>query len=187
MSILTDDLPASLDIEGVKCPIQTDFKTWLKVSKLMETETIINVLPQILRLVFFELPPKLEGAIYAILDFYLGVSSKNVSQGQGSTNKALFNFDYDAELIYAAFMQQYGIDLCESTMHWWKFRALVNGLAEDTHFSKVIQCRGVDLSEIKDKERKAFYRKMKELYKLPDNRSEEIKEKNVNANIESVF
>ncbi len=187
MSLLTEELPKSLIIEEVECPIRTDFKTWLKFSNLMETENILNALPQMLRLVFFALPPKLEGAIYAMLDFYSGILPEKVKGNQGAPQKALFDFEYDAELIYAAFMQQYGIDLCESNIHWWKFRALVNGLAEDTNFSKVIQFRGVELSEIKDKDRKTFYRRMKAVYRLPDNRSEQAKEERINSVMESVF
>lgn len=39
-----------------------------------------------------------------------------------------------------------------------------------------MEYRAVDLSTIKDKEQKAFYRKMKQIYRLPDSRSEEEKE-----------
>lgn len=187
MSLLTEDLPKSLIIEGEECPIRTDLKTWLKFSQLVDNENIFKALPEMLQLVFFKLPPKLEGAIYAMLDFYSGIKTEHIEKEKGTTKKALFDFEYDAELIYAAFMQQYGIDLSESNMHWWKFRALVYGLAEDTHFSKVIHFRGVDLNEIKDKEQKAFYRRMKAVYKLPDNRSEQAKEECINAVMESVF
>ena len=37
--------------------------------------------------------------------------------------------------------------------------------------------RSIDLSKIKDKEQKAYYRKLKRDFALPDNRTEEEKER----------
>ena len=45
-------------------------------------------------------------------------------------------------------MQQYGIDLVESSMHWYKFQALFNGLRE-CKFTDVV---GYRLYEVKGKE-----------------------------------
>jgi len=74
-------------------------------------------------------------------------------------------------------MQQYNIDLQEiKYMHWWKFKALFNGLAENTEIVKIMGYRAVNLSKIKDKEQKNFYKRMKKIYALPDTRSQEEKE-----------
>ena len=90
-------------------------------------------------------------------------------------------------MIYSAFMQQYKIDLSDTRMHWWKFKALFGGLSEDTHIVKAIQYRTIDLSTIKDKEQKKFYKKMKSAYKLPDNRNEQQKEEYINTVLEGMF
>ena len=42
-----------------------------------------------------------------------------------------YSFAQDAPYIYAAFKEQYGIDLTEVEMHWWKFMALFESLNED--------------------------------------------------------
>lgn len=38
-------------------------------------------------------------------------------------------YEYDGDYIYAAFMQNYKIDLMETGLHWHKFLALLKGLS----------------------------------------------------------
>ena len=54
----------------------------------------------------------------------------------GINDKQPFDFEEDADLIYAGFMQQYGIDLQESSMHWWKFMILLENLGNGTRLQK---------------------------------------------------
>ena len=51
-------------------------------------------------------------------------------------------------------------------MHWWKFKALMENLNEDTQFVKIMGYRAIDISKIKDKEEKARYKKLKKIYAL---------------------
>lgn len=187
MSILTEVLPDYVFVRDKRCPIATDFKVWLKLSELIgrdmpEAEKLV----QMLKLVFFELPPNLNDGVMAMMDFYGHVDKSDAKQ-ENTVQKSYFDFEYDADLIYAAFFQQYKIDLCSADMHWWKFKALLGSLSEDTHFIKVVQFRSMDTSKIKDKEQKKFYLSMKARYKLPDKRSEEQKEQQLNAALESLF
>ena len=69
-------------------------------------------------------------------------------------------------------MDQYGIDLNAVELHWWKFSAMFAGLKEDCLISKVMGYRAADTAGM-DKEQKKLYKKMKEIYKLPENVSEE--------------
>ena len=189
MSIITDRLPESFTIYGKECPIRTDFKTWIKLSEVMSSEQPVpDILVQMMKLVFYELPPNLEQSIKAIMDFYNPSKEKaEHTKGEKPSGKPVYDFAYDADLIFAAFMQQYNINLCESQMHWWQFKALFKGLTEDTFFIKVVQYRNIDLSEIKDKKQKKQYAKLKNLYKLPDNRSEKAKEEFMNDALANIF
>ena len=91
--------------------------------------------------------------------------------------KQIYSYEFDDKYIYSAFMEQYNIDLNSiKYLHWWKFRALFNSLNEDVQFSKIMSYRAINLNEIKDKDMKKRYRKLKTLYALPDMRSEEEKE-----------
>lgn len=74
-------------------------------------------------------------------------------------------------------MDQYGINLQTIPyLHWWEFKALFTGLKEDNLIVKIMGYRAMDLSKIKDKDEKKYYKKLKRLYALPDMRTEEQKE-----------
>ena len=62
---------------------------------------------------------------------------------QTGQNARSFDFQQDAQLIYASFYQAYGMDLFEQQgkLHWWSFMALLNGLPSDTKLSEVISIR----------------------------------------------
>lgn len=66
-----------------------------------------------------------------------------------------FDMYQDAEYIYASFMQDYGMDLVEQQgkLHWYKFRALLSGLSENTKLRKVIEIRQMELPKGKGSEK----------------------------------
>jgi len=143
--------------------------------ELSEEEKII----QALELYYPKLPKDINKAIEGILWFYrCGKDEvKNNNKGTGkSTNVYSFNFDDD--YIYSAFLDQYNIDLQDiEYLHWFKFKAMFKALKEDNEIVKIMGYRAMDLSKIKDKEQKAHYTKMKELYKIPTTISKDEKEK----------
>lgn len=67
------------------------------------------------------------------------------------TERQLYDIEYDAKLIYAAFWQTYGIDLYEqhNELHWVKFKALLSGLPKDTRFAEVTSLRAWEPSNDK--------------------------------------
>lgn len=56
----------------------------------------------------------------------------------------LFDFEQDAELIYASFLQVYGMDLAVVRPHWWAFCALFAALPEDCALGRVMRLRAAD-------------------------------------------
>ena len=91
--------------------------------------------------------------------------------------KRIYSYEFDNELIYSAFKDQYGIDLQDiDYLHWWKFKAMFDALKEDNKIVEIMGYRAVNLNKIKDKEMSKHYKKMQKLYALPDMRSEEEKE-----------
>ena len=103
---------------------------------------------------------------------------RSLNENKSNKRNQIYSYEFDDSYIYSAFLQQYTIDLQEiKYMHWWKFKALFDGLSEDTQIVKVMQYRSVNLAQIKDTERRNFYKKMKKLYALPDMRTQEEKER----------
>ena len=180
-NLLTNKLPQHTD-SGLR--IRTDFRESIKFELLMQDRTIEDdkKVRMILNLYYYnpENIKDIKKALEEILWFYkCGDKPENKISGKNENNKKkqIYNYEFDAEYIYSAFMQQYKIDLNSiKYLHWWKFRALFTNLSEDVLFSKIMQYRAVELSSIKDKEMKKFYKKMKRIYALPDMRTEEEKE-----------
>jgi hypothetical protein len=89
---------------------------------------------------------------------------------QRSGEKAT-DYDVDAEYIFAAFLELYGIDLVESNMHWYKFLALFKGL----HGTKLNEIIGYRLYENTSGKRDAYTRQMEKLrraWELPQTEDE---------------
>ena len=62
-------------------------------------------------------------------------------------SRKLVDFEEDGELIYASFLQDYGMDLIElqGKLSWKKFIALFEGLREKTKIKEVMRIRGMEL------------------------------------------
>ena len=176
MNILIDNLPTAIDVCGQNCAIRTDFRTWIRFTLLaFENGSMAQQSKEIIKLIFIDMPPNLIMALKAIMNFYNPNADKKKVDGKKEPVK-MYDFDYDADSIYSAFRQQYGIDLRTSELHWHEFKALLDNLTEDTRFVKTIGYRTVDLSEIKSDEMRKFYAEMKAAHALPDNRPKEQKD-----------
>lgn len=179
MNLLTHDLKDIVQ-DRIKIDFDTDFRTSILFELLMQREDIKIKLKirKTLELYYPDLSQisDLETALKDIMWFYQCGKEKKTSHKNKKINNGkkdyIYSYEYDAEYIYSAFMQQYNIDLTEiEYLHWWKFRALFEGLNKDTKIVEIMGYRAMDLSKIKDKKEKKFYKKMKELYALPDMRT----------------
>ena len=176
MNILTEHLPESVRVGDEEYKIKTDFKTWIRFAQaIFSSKGDYEELANAICAIFEEAPPNFMSALSAMMDFYT-LNKKGDSKDTETPKQQIFDFDIDSGLIYAAFLQQYRIDLTKADIHWWAFKTLFDNLSEDTQFIKVMQFRCKDISSIKDKEMKNYYIRMKRRYALPDNRSEKEKE-----------
>lgn len=163
MNILTKPLTDCIFIDDKGYRLKTDFRIWIEFERIMQDKSIapMHKVAMIYDLCFEE-PPPYGVALDGVMEFYHGEKPA----GRGGSKKAVLSFEQDAEYIYCAFLTQYGIDLTEAKLHWHKFKALFAGLNEDNMIVKIMQIRGTDLSKIKDKNHKAYYRRMKRLYRI---------------------
>lgn len=79
-------------------------------------------------------------------------------------------------MIYVSFVEAYGIDLTESKMHWWKFKALFYNLPESTIMAKVMGYRAKKITTTMSRDEIKFYKNMKKLYALKQNKTASEKE-----------
>lgn len=174
--LLLDKLP-SYTPSGLK--IRNDFRESIKFELLMQDNRIEDTdkIAIALNLYYYEVPYNIEKAIEEMLWFYRCGKELKTSQNTERENKQIYSYEFDDELIYSAFKDQYNIDLNSiHFLHWWKFKALFEGLKEDNKIVEIMGYRAVDLSKIKDKDEKARYKKLKKVYALPDMRTQEQKE-----------
>ena len=171
MNILIDLVPASVEIDRTEYKIRTDFRVSILFEMMMQDEELSNEekLLKALELYYPIIPDNVEEAIEKIKWFYRCGKDivKSNTNNKGESVK-IYDYEYDDDYIYSAFLSQYGVDLQDiKYLHWWKFKAMFKSLNEDNKIVKIMQYRSIDLSEIKDKEQNAYYRKMKKLYNIP--------------------
>ena len=81
---------------------------------------------------------------------------KSSGNGKGS-NKQIYSYEYDDEYIYGAFLEQYRVDLAYDKVHWWKFKALLKSLKDDTEFVKIKGYRAYTGDDQNMKELKKYW------------------------------
>lgn len=164
--LLLDGLPE--EYEGI--PISADYRNMIQVDLILhdpainETEKTIAALYQL----YPELPSDTHKAVDGLVWFYTrgDAAGDGKDKGTKKTSKKAFDFEQDANLIYAAFYATYGISLTTvDFLHWWEFMALLEGLPETTLMQRVIYWRTVDVNGLPKHEKKHVL-KMRKLFAL---------------------
>ena len=177
MNTMLYPLPDSIEVSGKKYPVKTSFRAWIEFEHILDepvdfTKKIVPLICAVMDTK--ELPEDISELMTGLFDFYIG-TQKSEKKAKGTGEKAVrsYSYYYDFDYIYAAFLAQYGIDLAECDMHWHKFTTLFANLNEEHRISKIMEYRAYDLNKEENKKMRHFYRRMKDLYALPDNRTQE--------------
>lgn len=197
MNFLVDDFPTCLNVDGNTIPIDTDFRTMIEFDTLINdpNKNKDQYLNELLTLLIdYE---SLDDSInfteeniielyYQIIAFYLMEDVEKVRETfkinqdeeedeeykDRPVKRPSFSLKHDGGYIYSSFFECYGIDLRElDYLHWWEFKALLEGLSEETIFKKIIGYRVMSLSGL-NTDQKKHYLKLKRSYQLPDDRSD---------------
>ena len=128
------ELPYSVTYKGRKYDLTPAYDNVLTMFADVEGVPEHRV-PEIMGYYLLRVPSKDAGLLQAV-SAVLFPPAKTVHQKS-------MDFIQDGQLIYAAFMQAYGIDLNDQRgkLHWWKFTALLRGLPSNTRFMEVVQIR----------------------------------------------
>lgn len=158
IDLITKGLPDTVTIGGEPFLIETDFRPWMRFCdefEMWDQKQSLNV-----SYLFADEIPHISTAedMQAIIGF--AYPPATVPKSGGGDGSRVLDYRIDADYIYSAFLQQYGIDLTETGMHWHKFRALLNGLSSATKLHEIIgyRCYNGD-----DKE----YKRLREMWALP--------------------
>lgn len=131
-------LPDTIICRGREFKINTDFRVWLKFEISLTKMGRDDLLP--IRYLFLDDAPRF-CSINSLLEFSRP-KHELPRQVFGQSDTIIIDYELDADLIYSAFLGQYGIDLVEiEHLHWHKFLALLSGLNESTRLREVMGYR----------------------------------------------
>lgn len=136
--ILTDKFPTAVRVNGEVYEVNTDFRVGLKIMQAFEDPKLASYEKQgiMVALLFQKKPTDFCAATAAAIKFLDGGRQKTES----STGR-VFSFTKDADFIYSAFLQTYGIDLQTASLHWWAFTRMFADLSPDTTFERIVSLR----------------------------------------------
>lgn len=182
MNLFLDTLPESVYLADPdppylerEYPISTDFRTGIAFTELMENIDLSEdeKAEQALMLYYGGIPANVEAAYEALIYFYLcGKEADDTATGDGQNRAPVFSYAQDAPYLFAAFEQQYEIDLTTVKLHWWRFRALFDGLSDKTELVKIMGYRAWKPYKGCPNEEAAQMRKLQKHYALVDKREQ---------------
>ena len=172
-------LPDCIKVAGSFFTIKTDFRLWLNFSRIVNTK---GAVVDDVDFIYTDTIPPVEnkkGAFEKLLEFFQPKAVLPRPTGESSGSKVL-DYEIDADLIYAAFYEQYGIDLLATDnsghaiqMHWHKFLALLSGL-HSTKLNEVMSWRSWT-GDTKTEYGKQM-QKLRNAWELPEEKDEKVQE-----------
>lgn len=135
-SILTDRLPVTVKIGEEEHELDVRTSTALNCLRKLR-EDIPDGVKSLYVTRRLGLPPDaLDKAIW-----FLEGPNKPTGKGEAS-----FDYFQDANVIYGAFQQAYGLTLEEVTnLHWWAFLALLEAIPSGTRFMDIVGIRTMEI------------------------------------------
>ena len=103
-----------------------------------------------------------------------------INQMLWNISKYISKYDFNLVSQNDSFRQQYNIDLIaeQGEMHWDVFKALFDGLDENTYFRKILDIRRKDVSDLQGKEFTSVI-EAQNYYELDKNKTVEAQEAKV--------
>lgn len=168
-NVLLDPLPEEWN--GYK--IDSDFQTGIMISQCMADETLSD------REKFFTARSLLFGpeqscAGATLPDYqetadaicwFMNEYNHDNHIGDKKREVVIMDFDIDQWRIYAAFKNQYGIDLNREKMHWFTFMGLLTSLNECA-FTHVMEIRGKETNSKMSQEEKKTIREQQRIFAI---------------------
>lgn len=162
--------PTSIEVNGKKYQINTDFRVAIRCEQVATDYNISNN-ERALAIIYLLFGEKALNDVDNYEQFlilakkFLGCGKEIDSEENERDPDMDFVEDYD--YIEASFMSDYHIDLENQKMHWWKFMKLINGLSSSEFgnccvLNSVRNLRNYDVSQIKDEKEKNRIIKAKE-------------------------
>lgn len=144
LNFAENEPPRKLKINGSTYKIATDFKVWIRVSRLLEEmdkddlSSCVRSAAKISKIVFGKLINEPAGdMLKAVVWFLKGYPKRRSAPefGDAGHEERIFSFETDLNALIIAIRNQSGIDLSyrrTEPFHWWEFLLEIETL-EDRH------------------------------------------------------
>lgn len=133
---LQDKLPNSVTVNGKRYRLNLDFRN---VLNLMDTLARDDLLPEAREYLALKCimrkPRNVQKVLNAVRVLLFPVTKKSADR------QKITDFTQDADLIRAAFLQVYRVNLYRDKLHWLEFSALLSGLPDGNRYSDVLGIR----------------------------------------------
>lgn len=176
MNLFYEKYPKVLEVHGEFYPIITDFREYIRLLDMLKCKDLNDVQKIMILKEYFLTDISIDAtALRALTNFVtMEMEEKESEQDpdgeepEETSQKNLFSYEIDYPYILSGFLRDYGIDLeTVNYLHWWKFRMLFDGLSEDTEIKQRIMYRGINLSDIKDKDERKRISRIQKQIRLP--------------------
>ena len=164
-------LPDTITDGGREFKVYTDFRVWLKfeisLTKMRKSD-LLSV-----EYLFPDDMPRFCN-INSLLKFSRPRNELPRSVF-GNSDVVIVDYELDSDLIYSAFLGQYGIDLVNiEYLHWHKFLALLAGVNDTTRLREVMGYRCYEKSSEKEEVWRAKLRRAWEIDRVSMEEREEL-------------
>jgi hypothetical protein len=130
---LQDKLPDSVIFNGKRIKLDLDFRNVIRMIETLAREDLTPEAREYLAMKCICKRPA-TGMLVAVKKLLFPQVDKEETE-------RITDFEQDADLIRAAFMQAYGIDLFTEKVHWFKFSCLLSGLPSGCRYSEILNIR----------------------------------------------
>ena len=131
---LYERLPDRVTVGRRRFKLRLDFRNVLKMIDTLARE---DLLPEAREYLALRCVTRPRGDIHALMTAVLALLFR---PGEKSGEK-IMDYAQDADLIRAAFLQSYGINLYRDKLHWFEFSALLASMPEGSRYSEILSIR----------------------------------------------
>lgn len=164
------DLPTTLNVAGVECPIRYQFKPCLAIMQAFEDQKLTNDEKILIMLDILYAEDEFgEDTILEAIDKAIWFLSHGNTQPV-KEEKPLSRLDKDEQLIFAAVNEVAHTDIrTDDNMHYWTYLSYMQAISSHSLFASIVRIREKRNKGLKlEPEEKKFYKEHKEMIDLEE-------------------
>ena len=141
--MLHEKLPDSVTVNGRRYRLDLDFRNVLRMMDVMDRKDLLPGARAYVALkCVMKRPPKDAAPVLAAVNALLFPARK-----KSEKREKLTDLKQDADLIRAAFLQSYGVNLWRDRLHWFEFSGLLACIPGGSRYADIIGIRARPMPE----------------------------------------